>query len=143
MLSAVTLSRVSSAPASTRGDAVGASTKTVLTFVGEQCGRARDATQLYQSALSSVVTANETDLGRNESRIEFAIDGASFVEFDSDGPHDFTFTPATPIWVDPPDADELTRVASSLSEDGRVQTPIGDYGFSPVLTWIDDRFGVS
>ena len=122
---------------------MGTTVKTVLMFVGAQCGRACDAVHLYQSVVPDVVTQSDKEVAPHLHRIEFMIGDASFVAMDSDGPHDFTFTPATSLWVDLASVDELERVAGALSDGGRVLMEQGHYGFSSAFTWVDDRFGVS
>jgi predicted 3-demethylubiquinone-9 3-methyltransferase (glyoxalase superfamily) len=62
---------------------------------------------------------------------------------DSDGPHQFTFTPATSLFVDLEDAAAFDRVYGGLAPGGTVLMAPGDYGFSPRFTWLNDRFGVS
>ena len=68
---------------------------------------------------------------------------AAYVFFDSPPVHDFTFTPAISLFVDFDDEERLKQVFERLSEKGQVAMPLGDYGFSPLFGWVQDRFGVS
>jgi predicted 3-demethylubiquinone-9 3-methyltransferase (glyoxalase superfamily) len=117
--------------------------KTVLMFVGDQCGRARDAAHLYADSVPGLTLDAVTSLGPRLFRCDLSLGPLQLVAFDSDGPHDFTFTPAVSLWIDVATADELARVAAALGEGGRVHMPIADDGLSPASTWLDDRYGVS
>lgn len=112
-------------------------------FYGANRGRAREAVALYERTLPNVVAGTVTPLGEGLVRCDFTIGDAGFIAFDSGVDHDFALTPAVSIWVDVESADELERIATTLADGGRVLMPIGDYGFSPAFTWVDDRYGVS
>ncbi len=62
---------------------------------------------------------------------------------DSPPVHEFTFTPSTSLFVDLDSEAEHTEAHALLSQDGRVLMPPDDYGFSPLFSWVQDRFGVS
>ena len=124
--------------------------KTVLMFVGDQCGRAAEALDLYAATVpgvevgSVVRVTDPTDPRVGDVRhAEFSIGGTPFVAFDSDGPHAFGFTPAVSIWVDLGTEAELDSTFARLSDGGTVRMPVDDYGFSTRFAWVDDRFGVS
>ncbi len=57
--------------------------------------------------------------------------------------HDFTFTPSFSFWVDCESEEQVSQLASTLSEGGSVLMPLGNYGFSRQFAWVADRFGVS
>jgi len=124
--------------------------KTVLMFVGKQCGRAAEAIEFYARAVPGfevgevvrITDPAEPRVG-DVQRAEFTIGGTPFKAFDSDGPHAFGFTPACSIWVDLESESTLDDVYAQLSDDGTVRMPVDDYGFSRRFAWVDDRFGVS
>ena len=37
----------------------------------------------------------------------------------------------------------MSRLSSALAEGGSVLMPLGNYGFSRLFAWVNDRFGVS
>jgi predicted 3-demethylubiquinone-9 3-methyltransferase (glyoxalase superfamily) len=57
--------------------------------------------------------------------------------------HDFTFTPATSLFVDCASEAEQERLVAALCEGGMTYMPLGNYGFSRRFAWVGDRFGVS
>jgi predicted 3-demethylubiquinone-9 3-methyltransferase (glyoxalase superfamily) len=73
----------------------------------------------------------------------FALCGREFMCSDSPIKHNFSFTPASSIFVEFDSVEALERAFAALAEGGRVLMPLDDYGFSPRFGWLDDRFGVS
>ena len=124
--------------------------KTVLMFVGDQCGRAAEALDYYAGAVPGVEVGNVVRVTDPASprvgdvqRAEFTIGGTPFVAFDNDGPHAFGFTPAISIWLEIESEATLDDVFVQLSDGGTVRMPADAYGFSRRFAWVDDRFGVS
>jgi predicted 3-demethylubiquinone-9 3-methyltransferase (glyoxalase superfamily) len=39
--------------------------------------------------------------------------------------------------------DEIQRLSTALSEQGKTFMPLNDYGFSRQFAWVSDRYGVS
>jgi predicted 3-demethylubiquinone-9 3-methyltransferase (glyoxalase superfamily) len=76
-------------------------------------------------------------------RATFVLDGLTLQCSDSPVHREFTFTPASSLFVTCDDAAEVDRIASALAEDGKWLMALGDYGFSRRFAWVDDRFGVS
>lgn len=107
-------------------------------------GRAQEAMDLYVSLFDS---SKIGEVQRYENgtvmQAEFYLGNHEFIFFDSPISHDFTFTPATSIFVDVESTAELEKVFEVLSQDGKVYMPLGDYGFSQQFGWATDRFGVS
>lgn len=62
---------------------------------------------------------------------------------DSPISHGFTFTPASSLFVTCASEDEQTKIFNTLSTDGKVLMPLGNYGFSTKFAWVNDKFGVS
>ena len=76
-------------------------------------------------------------------RATFSIAGQSVMCIDSPVKHAFTFTPAFSFFIECSSEHELDRLLSALSEQGGVLMPRGNYGFSRLFAWVNDRFGVS
>jgi len=62
---------------------------------------------------------------------------------DSPSVHEFTFTPSISLFVDCESVEEIEKLYSALSKDGKEFMPLGEYGFSEKFGWCQDRFGVS
>jgi predicted 3-demethylubiquinone-9 3-methyltransferase (glyoxalase superfamily) len=73
----------------------------------------------------------------------FTICGREFMCSDSFVKHDFTFTPASSVFVDCDSAKMLDQTFARLSDGGQVLMPLDNYGFSQRFGWLNDRFGVS
>jgi len=63
--------------------------------------------------------------------------------FDSPVPHKFTFTPAISLFVECESEAQLRELAAALAAGGAELMPLGNYGFSQLFAWVNDRFGVS
>lgn len=73
----------------------------------------------------------------------FRIRGQTLLCIDSPIQHAFTFTPSVSLFVTCESEDDLRRLADALLEGGEALMPLGDYGFSRLFAWVNDRFGVS
>ena len=73
----------------------------------------------------------------------FTLCGREFMCSDSPIEHKFSFTPSSSTFVEFDSVEELERAFSTLSEEGGVLMPLGNYGFSQKFGWVNDRFGVS
>ena len=115
-----------------------------------QDGNAQSALDLYFSAFpdSRMVQVERYAQGGSgaEGTIKvatFTLCGREFMCSDSPVKHGFSFTPASSTFVEFDSITELERVFSLLSDGGAVLMPLGNYGFSRMFAWINDRFGVS
>jgi predicted 3-demethylubiquinone-9 3-methyltransferase (glyoxalase superfamily) len=111
----------------------------VLTHLMFQDGRAREAAEWYVSLLPGSRVERVEDTGA----VYFTLAGRGFIAFDSPVRHDFDFTPATSIFVEADDAEQVRRLFGELAADGAELMPVGDYGFSSCFGWAVDRYGVS
>jgi predicted 3-demethylubiquinone-9 3-methyltransferase (glyoxalase superfamily) len=124
---------------------------THLMFVGDQCGKAEEAMNLYVSLFEDSGVLEVEHYGPNDEqeregtlkRATFLLAGREFGASDSSRGHPFTFTPSISVFVDCESPAELERVFAALSEGGEVLMPLDDYGFSKRFGWTNDRFGVS
>lgn len=82
-------------------------------------------------AVGSVMKGTATIAGQ---RVKF---------FDSPVPHAFTFTPAISLFVECESEAQLRELAAALADGGAELMPLGNYGFSQLFAWVNDRFGVS
>lgn len=119
-----------------------------LMFVGDQCGRAGEATELYVSAFagSRVIEAERFELDDGRPAVRFSrveIVGRELVVMDSPGPHPFGFTPAISLFVNLESREVIDAAWERLTEDGVALMPLQAYDFSPYFGWVQDRFGVS
>lgn len=73
----------------------------------------------------------------------FSLNGKLFMCSDSPPIHNWDFSPAVSNFVECGDESHLERLFSSLSENGTVMMPLGNYGFSQKFGFVVDQFGVS
>lgn len=73
----------------------------------------------------------------------FELDGNLFMCSDSPPVHDWDFTPAVSHYIACENEDEMERLFSQLSENGKVTMPLNNYGFSQKFGWVIDQYGVS
>lgn len=113
-------------------------------------GRAGEALTLYTSlfAGSEVVSLERYGPGGPgpEGSIKLAeavLGGLRLRVSDSPVRHAFSFTPSVSLFVDCAEDAELRRLHAGLAEGGAELMPLGDYGFSALFGWVNDRFGVS
>lgn len=118
-------------------------------FVGDQCGNAEEAIELYVSAFDdsrvvSVERWSDEDEGQQGiKRARFELTGREVVAFDSAGPHQFTFTPAVSMVVEFDAEEQLDAAWARLIDGGTALMPLQEYEFSPKFGWLQDRFGVT
>jgi predicted 3-demethylubiquinone-9 3-methyltransferase (glyoxalase superfamily) len=69
--------------------------------------------------------------------------GQPIMFLDSPVKHAFTFTPASSLFVECENAEEVDRLFAALSDSGKVLMPLDAYPFARRFGWMNDRFGVS
>jgi predicted 3-demethylubiquinone-9 3-methyltransferase (glyoxalase superfamily) len=113
-------------------------------------GRAHEAVSLYVSLFPDLSITSLQKYGPDgpgkEGSVQlasFTLNGTPFMAIDSPVPHEFTFTPATSIYVSCASEEEVTELYGVLSEGGEVFMPLDTYPFSKKFAWIADHFGVS
>ena len=113
-------------------------------------GKAEEAMNFYVSLFPASEITGLVRYGPGQPGPEGSIKKGSFTLggetircSDSFVKHGFTFTPSMSFFVDCESEQELERLANTLSQDGSVLMPLGEYGFSRKFAWVTDRFGVS
>ncbi len=112
-----------------------------MMFVGEQCGKAEEAMQLYTSLFEEVSIEGISRYGDGEApeiegtvmHASFWLDGQEFMAMDSNQQHNFTFNEAVSFIVDCQDQEEVDYFWDNLTAGGEEQ-PCG---------WLKDKYGVS
>jgi predicted 3-demethylubiquinone-9 3-methyltransferase (glyoxalase superfamily) len=124
----------------------GASITPFLTFEG----KAEQALRYYSSVFDTAELISLERYGPNEMGAEgsvrmaiFSLKGQRFMCIDSFVPHEHTFTPSVSFFVECDSLDEIERLFTALSHEGKVHMPLDSYGFSARFAWADDQFGVS
>jgi len=113
-------------------------------------GKAEEAMNLYISLfniagikmLERYTEAEKGKTGTVKKGI-VTLNGVDIICVDSSVKHDFTFTPASSIFVECSTVFEIQDIFKALSENGKVLMPLDNYGFSEKYAWLNDRFGVS
>lgn len=115
-------------------------------------GKAEEAMKFYVSLFANASIDTVTRWGAEEQGgvkgsiklAIFSLNGQKVMCTDSLPVHSFTFTPATSLYVTcSNNEDEFNRYCDSLAKDGKYLMPPGNYGFSSMFSWVEDRFGVS
>jgi predicted 3-demethylubiquinone-9 3-methyltransferase (glyoxalase superfamily) len=112
-----------------------------LMFVGEVCGKAEEAVDLYTSVFADskagpILRYGEQDQPDAEGTIKyaaFALDGYEFAAMDSAREHDFTFNEAISFIVNCETQEEIDHYWDSLSAVPEAEA----------CGWLKDRFGLS
>jgi len=132
---------------------------TFLTFVGDQCGKAVEAMNLYtsifpNSEVKSIKRYSEGEPGGSPELIKygvFTLNGVEYMLSESNYKHAWSFTPGVSLFVECDSMDEIKTLFDKLSsEGGKIMIPLdnyetgeGDYGFGKRFGWCEDRYGVS
>ena len=73
----------------------------------------------------------------------FSIDGQEIMISDSLISHEWSITPGISFFLEKDDEDSLKHLAESLGAGGKTHMPPGNYGFSTLFAWVEDKFGVN
>jgi predicted 3-demethylubiquinone-9 3-methyltransferase (glyoxalase superfamily) len=121
-----------------------------LMFCGPHHGQAEEAINHYCAAFPGGRMVSIERYGPGEGEREgtvrvavFELGGRILRAIDSGAPHAFTFTPAISLWVECSSVAEFEHAAERLVGGGQYLMPPGNYGFSPKVCWIADRYGVT
>jgi len=131
--------------------------KTFLTFVGDQCGKAKEALNFYtsifpNSEINSIIKYSEGEPGGTPDLIKygvFTLNGMAYGVSESNYNHAWSFTPGVSLFVDCDSENEIDTLFEKLSSDGgKVMIPLENYGtenygFGKKFGWCEDRYGIS
>ena len=113
-------------------------------------GRAMEAIALYTAVLPGARVESLDRYGAEGPGPEGTVRQAvlriadqTVILMDSFVTHAFGFTPAVSFFIESGSRAEVERVHAALAEGGEILMPPGDYGFGPLFSWVNDRFGVS
>ncbi|HTB19428.1 MAG TPA: VOC family protein, partial [Bryobacteraceae bacterium] len=81
--------------------------------------------------------ANQAGVEGSIMQAAFTVGGEEILCSDS------TVTPAISLLVECESEQEIGRLCSALSEQGKTFMPLGNYGFRRQVAWVSDRFGVA
>jgi Uncharacterized protein conserved in bacteria len=111
-----------------------------LWFDKEASGAAGWYTSLFRdSRIISIGTIPDSPSGDTET-VDFELANMRFSAI-SAGPY-FTFNPAVSLMVACSSKEEVDRLYESLSLNGTVLMPLGEYPFSKRYAWVHDRYGL-
>ena len=123
---------------------------TVRPFLMFQGGVSSAAIDFYRSlfpdAKIDAIERYGTDGPGPEGTIKlarFTIGSQSVLCSDSFVKHAFGFTPSFSFFVDVDSEKRVRELAEQLKQGGAELMPVGNYGFSTLFAWANDRFGVS
>jgi predicted 3-demethylubiquinone-9 3-methyltransferase (glyoxalase superfamily) len=111
-----------------------------LLFVQEQNGKAKEAINFYTSIFKNSATHKIAFYGAGEGGDEgtvkhaaFSLNGNEFMAMDSNGKHQFTFTPAISFFVNCTTQEEVDELWEKLSAGGKKDR----------CGWLHDKYGLS
>ena len=131
---------------------------TFLTFVGDQCGKAREALHLYtsifpNSEIKSITHYAEGEAGGTPELIKygvFTLNGIEYMVSESNYNHAWSFSPAVSLYINDHSEDIIKSIFEKLSSNGgQIMVPLddykgeGDYGFGKKFGWCQDKYGIS
>jgi len=128
-----------------------------LTFVGDQCGRAKEAIEFYTSVfpnseIKHIVNYSEGEPGGSPELIKYGIfilNGKEYMVSESNYNHAWSFTPGVSLFVECNSENEIETLFKTLSTNGgQIMIPLdsydsGNYGFGKKFGWCADRYGIS
>ncbi|MEM9077515.1 MAG: VOC family protein [Bacteroidota bacterium] len=132
-------------------------TTTFLTFVGEQCGKAKEAMEFYTSLFpkSKIVSITKYAKGEPGGTPElikygvFTLNGTEYRVSESNYDHKWSFSPGVSLFVDSDSEEDIETLFGKLMDnEGMVLMPLdnyemGDYGFGKKFGWVQDKYGIS
>lgn len=128
-----------------------------LTFVGDQCGKAKEALDFYtsifpNSEIKGITHYSAGEPGGTPELIKYGtciINGVEYRVSESNYKHAWSFTPAVSFFLDCDSVDEINALFEQLSSNGgKVMIPLDDYtsenyGWGKRFGWCEDRYGIS
>lgn len=110
-------------------------------------GKAKLALDLYKAVFPSFDLISIQNHAEPHDELimvaTFSVEGQEVMISDSPISHEWEITPGISFFVELSSEKDLENYANSLSKNGKVMMPAGNYGFSKMFTWIEDEFGVN
>ena len=110
-------------------------------------GKAKLALDLYKAVFPSFDLISIQNHAEPHDELimvaTFSVEGQEVMISDSPISHEWEITPDISFFVELSSEKDLENYANSLSKNGKVMMPAGNYGFSKMFTWIEDEFGVN
>ena len=117
--------------------------KPFITFEGQS----QAAIDLYQSIFPSFqLDSIQHHAPPHDSLImmaKFSIEGQGIMISDSPISHEWEITPGISFFIELDAVKMLEDFSQKLAVDGKIMMPAGNYGFSTMFTWVEDKFGVN
>ena len=109
--------------------------------------RANEALEFYESVFPSFTLKSRTHHAEPHNDLVmvavFSIQGQEIMISDSFISHEWKINPGISFFADLQSKETLENLAASLSDGGKVHMPVGNYGFSSLFGWVEDKFGVN
>lgn len=113
-------------------------------------GKAEEAMNFYVSLFPGAELLGIVRYGPNGPGVEGSVMKASFrigsqavMCVDSAVNQEFSFTAAFSFFVECESDEEIHRLHAALAAGGTQPMPLGEYGFSRMFAWVNDRHAVS
>ena len=110
-------------------------------------GKAKLALDLYKTVFPSFDLISIQNHAEPHDELimvaTFSVEGQEVMISDSPISHEWSLTPGISFFVELSSEKDLENYANSLSKNGKVMMPAGNYGFSKMFTWVEDEFGVN
>ena len=110
-------------------------------------GKAKLALDLYKTVFPSFDLISIQNHAEPHDELimvaTFSVEGQEVMISDSPISHEWSLTPGISFFVELSSDKDLENYANSLSKNGKVMMPAGNYGFSKMFTWVEDEFGVN
>jgi predicted 3-demethylubiquinone-9 3-methyltransferase (glyoxalase superfamily) len=130
---------------------------TFLTFVGDQCGKAKEAIDFYtsifpNSKINNITYYSAGEAGGTPELIKygsFTLHGEEYRVSESNYNHAWSFTPGVSLFVDCDSEADINLLFEELSSNGgKIMIPLDDYssenyGWGKRFGWCEDRYGIS
>ena len=109
--------------------------------------RAKEALEFYESVFPSFTLKSRTHHTEPHNDLVmvavFSIQGQEIMISDSFISHEWKINPGISFFADLQSKETLENLAASLSDGGKIHMPVGNYGFSSLFGWVEDKFGVN
>ena len=124
--------------------------KSITPFLMFQNGDAEDAMNFYlslfpHSSIRSIERFGAEGPGKQGSVMTgiLSLNGQAIMFLDSPVKHNFSFTPASSLFVECENAEEVDRLFAALSDGGKVLMAMEETFFASRFGQVQDRFGIN